>query len=90
MFGAKMLSGALAPRAHEIIVQGASYGRTGKRNETSNPFFSDLGASFDGDALNYSGHETVDYFFFDQLTADVDAGCSGGGDLELGDFIVSV
>ena len=82
--------GALAPGAHEPVVQTGAEGGTDKWNHASRPLLDHLGTGAGGDALDHAGNKLVDHFFLQQLAADVDPGGAGGGDPEFGDFIVGV
>src|ERR1022692_2879339 len=81
---------ALAPGAHEPVVQSSTDGGTDQRNHASRPLLDHFSAGPRGNTLNHARHELVDHFLLQEFAADVDARGAGGGNPEFGDFMVGV
>src|SRR5579862_9124245 len=90
MLLAEMRTCSLAPGAHEVIIQSASNGRTGDRNQTPRPLLGHFRARFYRDALDYARHKPIDHFLFEQFAADVDSGCAGGRYPKVGYLFVGI
>src|SRR5580704_477533 len=87
---AEVSSGALAPRAHEPVVQTCAKGGTDERNHASRPLLHHLSTGPGRDALDHTRNEPIDDFLLQQLAADVDPCGTGSSDPEFGDFMVGV
>ena len=75
----EMFLRAASPRADEIIVQRAAETGADDWNEAAGPFFRDFGADFDGDAVDDSRDQAFDGLLFDEIAAQIESGCAGGG-----------
>src|SRR6202034_4016143 len=64
---AEVRSGALAPGAHEPVVQTCAKGGTDEWNHASRPLLHYLSTGPGGDALNHTRNEFIDDFLLDQL-----------------------
>ena len=86
--GVKVALDAAAPRADESEIEAAADGRTGERDEPSDPFFRGFGAEADGEALDDHGCDFFDETFFGEVLAEIDSGGSGGGEPEFALLLV--
>ena len=87
---AEVRPGTLPPGAQEIVVQSRADQRTRKWNEPPRPFFYDFCACLRRDTLDDARHESADYFFLQQLAADVHTSGAGGCDPQFSSFLFGV
>src|SRR5712671_2968173 len=87
---AKMGLGALAPGAHEPVIQTRTQSGTHQRNQATRPLLDNFSTRTRSDPLDHPWDELVDHFFLHQLAANVDSRCAGGRDPELCNLAVGV
>ena len=85
-----MSSSAVAPGTYKIVIEPRANGRTSNRNHAPRPFLNSLFAGLRCNPLNDFGHEAIDYFFFQNLAADVHSSGAGCRDPEFGRLFVGV
>ena len=90
MLLAEVGSSAVAPGADKIIIEPRTNSRTRDRNHAPRPFLNSFFAGLRCNPLYYLRHEAIDYFFFQNLAADVDTGGAGCRDPKLGGLFVGV